>query len=101
MPFTYVKTFPRHIYQYQKDNDKPKDISEFNKTTDINSDSCIEFQPEALNYSSARDIQEIKNKITAENQEQPTAIHEQIQENIVSFKRLATSPEKTKGVINL
>ena len=45
IPFTYVKTFPRQIYQLdcKRDSDKPKDISEMNEKTKINLDSCIEF----------------------------------------------------------
>ena len=38
------------------------------------------IQPDVLDYFSAQDIREIKNKINSENQEQPQAIHEQIQE---------------------
>ena len=62
IPFTYVRTFPRQIYQLdcKKDNDKPKDISEMKERNNINLDSCIEFQQEALDYFLEKDIQDIK-----------------------------------------
>ena len=43
-------------------------------------DSCIEFQLDALDYFLAKDIRKIKERINSENQEQPKAIHKQIQE---------------------
>ena len=80
IPFTYVKTFPRHIYQLNSNinKDKHNNIFKENKKPNkpkVNLDSCIEFQPDALDYFLAKDIQEIKERINSENQEKPTTIH--------------------------
>ena len=83
IPFTYVRTFPKHIYQLNSNinRDKQENIFEESKKPnrpEVNLDSCIEFQPDALDYFSAKDIQEIKERINSENQEHSKAIHKQI-----------------------
>ena len=83
IPFTYIKTFPRQIYQLdcKKEDNNSKDMPETKEKDNININDCIEFQQEALEYFTEKDIQEIKNKITAENQDQPKAIHEKIEDS--------------------
>ena len=54
-------------------------MPETTEKDNININNCIEFQQEALEYFTKKDIQEIKNKITAENQDQPKAIHETLE----------------------
>ena len=78
IPFTYIKTFPRQIYQLncKTENNTSKDMPETKEKDNININNCIEFQQEALEYFTEKDIPEIKNKITAENLDQPKAIHE-------------------------
>merc|ERR1712081_104219 len=81
IPFTYIKTFPTQIYQLNsKTDDKiTTDIEQTKEKDNINIDNCIEFQKEALEYFTEKDIQDIKNKISAENQDQPKAIHETLE----------------------
>merc|ERR1711954_432077 len=78
---TYIKTFPRQINQLncKTDNINTKDITKTKEKDNININNCIEFQQEALEYFTEKDIQDIQNKITAENQDQPKAIHETLE----------------------
>merc|ERR1712082_186711 len=83
IPFTYIKTFPRQIYQLNSKTDD-KNTTDTTKTKEkynSNIDNCIEFQKEALEYFTEKDIQDIKNKISAENQDQPKAMHETLEDN--------------------
>merc|ERR1711954_284010 len=83
IPFVYVKTFPRNIYQLDNNPKVKHKILEENekpKKPKINLDRCIEFQPNALDYFTEKDIDEIKQTINSENEEQPLAIHEQYKE---------------------
>ena len=80
LKFIYVKTFPKNIYHLDnniKDKQKILEENEKPKKPKVNLDSCIEFQPNALDYFTEKDIYEIKQKINLENEEQPLAIHEQ------------------------
>merc|ERR1711954_265785 len=52
IPFTYIKTFPRQIYQLNSktDNNNTTDITQTEEKDNININNCIEFQKEALEY---------------------------------------------------
>merc|ERR1711954_540383 len=81
IPFTYIKTFPRQIYQLDSktDDKNTTDITQTEEKDNININNCIEFQQEALEYFTEKDIQDIKNEISAENQDQPKAMLETLE----------------------
>ena len=87
LPFKYVRTFSRQIYQVYDDSPTPSTPTKASPMSHIPQtpvtkplDNCIDFQPVAWDYFSEQEIEFIKQNINAETPFNPQAIHDQVLE---------------------